>query len=96
MLLDTSGLLCMLNVAEPLHSKARDLLSKSTIRLVHSFILAELLPLATARRVSRKLVIDYIAAIVHDPSVELVWIDKSLQVAAPTRTTPSATPSASS
>jgi predicted nucleic acid-binding protein len=82
MLLDTSGLLCVLNSAEPLHPLACELLSKSTIRLVHSYVIAELLPLSNTRRVSRQKVIDYIAAIVDDPSVELVWVDKALQVEA--------------
>lgn len=41
MLLDTSGLLCLHDRAEPLHAHARTLYHAARVRLTHSFVLAE-------------------------------------------------------
>ena len=42
MLLDTSGLLCLHNRAEPFHEQARTLYRAARVRLTHSYVLAEL------------------------------------------------------
>ncbi len=51
MLLDTSGLLALLDVREPLHQQARDEYARHTRRVTHGFVLAELIALANARGV---------------------------------------------
>jgi hypothetical protein len=43
MLLDTSGLLCLRNRAEPFHAHARTLYRAARIRLTHSDVLAEII-----------------------------------------------------
>jgi len=53
MLLDTSGLLCLHYQTEPLHTQAYVAYKKATIRLTHSYIIAEYVALATARRFPR-------------------------------------------
>jgi predicted nucleic acid-binding protein len=50
MLLDTSGLLCLLHKAEPFHDLARALYKEAHVRLTHSHVLAEFVALATVRR----------------------------------------------
>ena len=41
MRLDTSGLLCLHNRAEPLHMDARTLYHAARMRVTHSYVLAE-------------------------------------------------------
>ncbi len=50
MLLDTSGLLCLHNRAEPLHTQARTLYQAPRVRVTHSYVVAEFVALAHARR----------------------------------------------
>jgi len=52
MFLDTSGLLCLHNRAEPLHVHARTLYHAAHVRLTHSYVLTEFVALAHARRLS--------------------------------------------
>jgi hypothetical protein len=53
MLLDTSGLLCLHNRAEPFHAQAHTLYRAARVRLTHSYVLAEFVALANARRLPR-------------------------------------------
>jgi predicted nucleic acid-binding protein len=53
MLLDTSGLLCAHHVGEPAHSDARGLIVATPRLVIHNSVLAELVALAEARRLSR-------------------------------------------
>jgi predicted nucleic acid-binding protein len=78
MLIDTSGLLCIMNSAEPDHGLACELLEASTVRLLHSYVIAELVPLAHVRRIRRFETIQFVASLVDDPSIEIVWVDKEL------------------
>lgn len=78
MLLDTSGLLCVMNTAEPHHRLARDLLAAAAVRLVHSYVLAELIPLAHIRGKLRTEAVEFVATLADDPSVEVVWVDEPL------------------
>jgi predicted nucleic acid-binding protein len=41
MLLDTSGLLCLHHKAEPFHDEASALYKQASVRLTHSYVLAE-------------------------------------------------------
>jgi predicted nucleic acid-binding protein len=49
MLLDTSGLYCYLDAADARHAQAVSLLDSATVRLVHNYVLAELVALCAAR-----------------------------------------------
>jgi len=59
MFLDTSGLLCLHYKTEPLHSQALAEYRKSTILLTHSYVIAEYVALANARRFTRLLRPDF-------------------------------------
>ncbi len=50
MLLDTSGLLCLYHQSEPFHQQAVQAYKATQVRLTHSYVLAEFVALATARR----------------------------------------------
>jgi len=76
MLLDTSGLLCLLHKSEPFKACAE--YQSATARLPHSFVLAEFVALATARGLPRREAITFVADLITNPDVETVWVDESL------------------
>lgn len=82
MLLDTSGLLCLHYKTEPLHTEACIAYRKATLRLTHSYVIAEYVALATARRFSRVPILNFVNALVDNPDIETVWVDESLHRAA--------------
>jgi uncharacterized protein len=82
MLLDTSGLLCYYSAAEPFHADALVLFEAATLRLTHSFILAELVALAQTRRMPRRPILMLLRDLLRNPRVEVVWVDAELHEAA--------------
>jgi len=78
MLLDTSGLLCLHYQAEPLHTEACDAYKKATVRLTHSYIIAEYVALATARRFPRSPVLAFVVDLLDNPDIKTVWVDELL------------------
>lgn len=78
MLLDTSGLLALLDAREPLHQKARDEYSRAATRLTHGFILAELIALCNARSVPAGPALRFLMRLIGNPDVEVIWPDESL------------------
>jgi len=82
MLLDTSGLLCLYHQSEPFHQQAIHAYQTAQVRLTHSYVLAEFVALATARRFPRWPMLDYLDALVDNPDIELIWIDEQVHRAA--------------
>jgi len=82
MLLDTSGLLCLHFSTEPFHTQTCTKYQKATIRLTHSYIIAEYVALANARRFSRSSVLNFVADLLGSPDIETVWVDEPLHRAA--------------
>ena len=78
MLLDTSGLLCLHYRTEPLHTEASAAYKRATIRLTHSYVIAEYVALATARRFPRSSVLAFVVDLLDNPDIETVWVDESL------------------
>lgn len=78
MLLDTSGLACLHNETEPFHDEAVAYYDAARYRLTHSYVLAEYLPLATTRRLSRPAALSFLAGLRADPAIEVVWVDEDL------------------
>ena len=78
MLLDTSGLLCLHNRAEPLHMQARTLYQAARMRLTHSYVLAEFVALAHARRLPRMAALTFVRDLVENPDIDTVWVDEAL------------------
>ena len=79
MLLDTSGLLCLHHKAEPFHDQASVFYKQARVRLTHSYILAEFVALANARRLPRLPALTYMTDLLENPDIETVWVDESLQ-----------------
>lgn len=82
MLLDTSGLLCLYHRAEPLHEQARVAYKYAELRFTHSYILAEFVALANARRLPRLASLTFLTDLVDNPDIETVWVDKEVHQAA--------------
>ena len=75
MLLDTSGLLCLLHRDEPQNAAAIELYAKASFRLTHSYVLAEFVPLAQVRGLPRELALEFSQRALDDDEIEVVWVD---------------------
>ncbi len=82
MLLDTSGLLCYVDAADPRHDEADLLVDTAPSLLTHSYVLAEFIPLCQSRRLRRADALAFSVALLDNPDVEVVWVDDGLHRAA--------------
>jgi len=78
MLLDTSGLFCLLDRDEPEHKDAVSFYAHAHRRLIHNYILAEFVSLAQTRGLSRSLTLGFSENLLTDNRVEIVWVDDQL------------------
>jgi predicted nucleic acid-binding protein len=78
MLLDTSGLLCLIHLREAQYERAISLYDDATTRVTHSYVLGEFVSLAQARRVSRLAALDFSERLVNDNEIETIWVDETM------------------
>ena len=78
MLLDTSGLFCLVHRDEPEHKDSVSLYAGADRRLIHNYILAEFVSLARTRGLARSLALGFSEDILNDQSVEVVWVDDQM------------------
>lgn len=78
MLVDTSGLLCLIHRREPQHERAVSLYDAATTRVTHNYVLGEFVSLAQARHVSRQAALDFSERLVNDSEIEMTWVDETL------------------
>ncbi len=78
MLLDTSGLFCLLHKREPEHVTAKQVYANAPIRFTHNYVLDELVSLAHIRRIPRRDTLSFSQQLLNDSKVEIVWIDEAL------------------
>ena len=78
MLIDTSGWLCMLHKDEPEHVEAVRLYNAARVRVTHSYVLAEFVPLAQVRKFPRQSNLIFTDRILDDAEVTLIWVDEGL------------------
>ena len=78
MLLDTSGLLCLLHKDEPQHAETNRLYAQARKCLTHSYVLAEFVPLGQVRGLPREQVLGFLRDLVRAPRVEVVWVSRAL------------------
>jgi predicted nucleic acid-binding protein len=78
MLLDTSGLLNLQHRTEPHHALAVALYEAARSWLVHSYVLAEYVPLAQVRGLPRGRTRAFLLDLMDDPEVEVIWVDEPL------------------
>ncbi len=78
MLLDTSGLMCLLDEEDWRHAEAVSFYPAARLRLVTSYVLAEYVALAHVRGLSRQQTLAFSEAVLRDPNVEIVWVEPPL------------------
>jgi predicted nucleic acid-binding protein len=66
MLVDTSGLLCLIHRRESQHESAISFYDSATTRVTHNYILVEFVSLAQARHVSRQTALDFSERLLND------------------------------
>ena len=82
MLLDTSGLLALLDAREPFHQKACDEYKLASTRLTHGYVLAELVALGNARGVPPDKVLRFVMNLLANPDIETCWPDQAVTIQA--------------
>ena len=78
MVLDTSGLLCLLHRAEPFHKQACEYYRTAHLRLTHNYVVAEFVALATVRRLLQWAALSFMVDLLNNPDIETIWVDKAL------------------
>ena len=78
MLLDTSGLICLLHRPEPFHSRASAIYKDTAFRFTHNYVLAEFVAVAHARKIPRASALDFLADLQGNLTIEKVWVDEAL------------------
>jgi predicted nucleic acid-binding protein len=82
MLLDTSGLLALLDAREPFHNQACNEYNQAATRVTHGYVLAELVALGNARGVPAGKVLKFIMNLLANPDIETVWPDHAMTIQA--------------
>ncbi len=78
MLIDTSGLLCLIDRRDERHARAGELYAGAPAKLTHSYVLAEFVPLARRRGVPWESTIPFARSFLDDPDLDIVWVDLGL------------------
>lgn len=78
MLIDTSGWLCVLDENDRRYEDANRFYRTATRRLTHSYVIAELVPLAQRRGFSRERTLEFIETLFDDPNIKIMWVDIEL------------------
>ncbi len=78
MFLDTSGLLCFHHRVEPQHAEAVQYFRSASRRLTHSYVLAEFVALAQARKLPRLPALAFMADLQDNAAVEVVYVSEML------------------
>lgn len=77
-MLDTSGLFCVLDKADRRHAQASEWFQSPRWKMVHSYVMAELVVLARARGILPHTVVEFSLALMQHPLVEIIWVDETL------------------
>jgi predicted nucleic acid-binding protein len=77
MLLDTSGLLCLIEQDDVRHERAVVHFESASRRTTHSLVLADLIPLSRIRGIPIQAMLRFVADLLHDPRTETYWINES-------------------
>lgn len=78
MLLDTSGMLALLDAREPMHARACQLYSQAPQRVTHGYVLAELIALGNARGVPPSTILKFVMSLLANPDILTIWPDEVL------------------
>ena len=82
MLLDTSGLFCYHHGGESEHDEAVDYFDGAAMKVSHSYVLAEFIPLCEVRGLPRAGALTFASELLDNPHVQFVWVNEDLHRAA--------------
>lgn len=82
MLLDTSGLMSLLDAREPFHQRACEEYARATLRVTHAYVLVELVALANSRRVPPATSLNFLTNVLGDGDINTIWPDGRLSTRA--------------
>jgi predicted nucleic acid-binding protein len=74
MLVDTSGWLCYFDASDFRNAAAVEFYHTTPSKLTHAFILAEYVALAHVRGMPRQATLQFVANILDNPVVEMMWV----------------------
>lgn len=78
MLIDTSGLLCLIHKDEIFHNQATEYFMSYQKIFIHNYIIAEFVALANVRKIPRDKVLNFLLEMNKNKKVQMTWIDKML------------------
>jgi predicted nucleic acid-binding protein len=78
MFLDTSGLYALLDASEVRHEPACREFARAAAPFTHAYVLAEIVPLAQVRGLSRSVTLAFVSALIESGEVEVVWAGREL------------------
>lgn len=78
MLLDTSGLMCLFDQDDARHADAQILFDVASVKLTHSYVLAEFVALAEARGAPRRPALAFVVDLQDSTEVEVIYVDEAL------------------
>ncbi len=78
MLLDTSGLLCLLDHRNPFRERAARLYAQATTRICHGYVLAELVALGNTRGLPPQIVLPFVETLLDGGEVTIHWPNEQL------------------
>jgi predicted nucleic acid-binding protein len=82
MFLDTSGLLAYHSVREAEHKQAVVFFESNARKLTHSYVLAEFVALAHARKLPQQPAVAFSRVLLQHPLVEVIWVGAALHAEA--------------
>ncbi len=82
MLIDTSGFYCFFDENDHRHADAIAFMQSADARLTTSYVLAELIPLCYARGFHQPQTLAFVATLLQNPLLEIVWVDEAWHKAA--------------
>jgi predicted nucleic acid-binding protein len=74
MLLDTSGLYCLLDAGDKFHAQLLSLMGSASIRLTHNYVLAEFVALCNARRFRADIALGFVSALAKSADISVFWV----------------------
>ncbi len=78
MFLDTSGLVCYLDQSDYRHSEAVRFFRSAGRKVVHSYVMAEFVPVCRARGLNMSKALAFARELLENPEVAVVWVDEQL------------------
>ncbi|MCS7301788.1 MAG: PIN domain-containing protein, partial [Fimbriimonadales bacterium] len=81
-LLDTSGLFSVIDQSDARHAQARQWFLSLRPKVVHNYVLAELIPLCRSRGIPLQQMVEFSRALLQNPLIKVIWIDEAVHHAA--------------